>query len=393
MSEEADWDCVVIGAGPSGSSTARELARRGVRVLLVDKATFPRPKVCGCCVNPRALASLERLGLGDLPARDGAIRLTSMRVAAGGRQALVEGQDLGVCLSREAFDLGLVNAAIGAGATFAGGTVARLVGSDREEPVWRQVDLRGESGDRMVSARVVVAATGLVELGDELGPQRGGIQIRGGSKIGAGAWLEAAPMGYVQGRIEMACGSEGYVGAVVLEDGRLDLAAALRPAAVRAAGGIGRVAESIIRRAGLPEVPGIAGLPWKGTPYLTRRPLALAARRVYRIGDAAGYVEPFTGEGMAWALEGGLALAPILADVLRSNRDLASTRGEEAWGREYRERIRSRQAVCRIVAGVLSRHWLARVAIGALSRAPGLAPPVLRRIHAVPSDARALKVP
>ena len=65
------WDALVIGAGPAGSVAARELARRGCRVLLVDKATFPRPKVCGCCVNGAAIRALERLGLGHV--LDGAI--------------------------------------------------------------------------------------------------------------------------------------------------------------------------------------------------------------------------------------------------------------------------------------------------------------------------------
>ena len=58
------WDALVIGAGPAGSVTARELARRGRRVLLVDRATFPRSKVCGGCLNGAAIRTLERLGLG-----------------------------------------------------------------------------------------------------------------------------------------------------------------------------------------------------------------------------------------------------------------------------------------------------------------------------------------
>ena len=53
------WDVIVVGAGPAGSLTARELARLGRRVLLVDKASFPRPKVCGCCLSGSALAALS----------------------------------------------------------------------------------------------------------------------------------------------------------------------------------------------------------------------------------------------------------------------------------------------------------------------------------------------
>lgn len=77
------WDAVVVGAGPAGSVTARELARRGRRVLLVDKATFPRAKVCGCCLNRASLAALDAVGLGDLPARLGAVPLDRVKLAAG----------------------------------------------------------------------------------------------------------------------------------------------------------------------------------------------------------------------------------------------------------------------------------------------------------------------
>ena len=63
------WDAVVVGAGPAGAVAARELARRGHRVLLAERAKFPRGKVCGCCLNEHTLSALAAAGLGDLPAR------------------------------------------------------------------------------------------------------------------------------------------------------------------------------------------------------------------------------------------------------------------------------------------------------------------------------------
>ena len=59
MSATHTWDAVVVGAGPAGSMAALGLARAGAAVLLVDRATFPRPKVCGCCLNGAALAALR----------------------------------------------------------------------------------------------------------------------------------------------------------------------------------------------------------------------------------------------------------------------------------------------------------------------------------------------
>ena len=61
------WDIAIIGAGPAGSSAAIALAARGRSILLIDKSPFPRSKVCGCCINAAALASLSDLGANDLP--------------------------------------------------------------------------------------------------------------------------------------------------------------------------------------------------------------------------------------------------------------------------------------------------------------------------------------
>src|SRR5882724_2418075 len=63
---QRSWEVIVIGAGPAGAMAAYELARRSLRVLLVDKSAFPRPKVCGCCLNGQALALLQTRGLGHV---------------------------------------------------------------------------------------------------------------------------------------------------------------------------------------------------------------------------------------------------------------------------------------------------------------------------------------
>ena len=81
------WGAVVVGAGPAGATAARELARRSVKVLLVDRAAFPRWKVCGCCLNGRAAAVLADGGPGRpdgrLPRRPAGVRPTGGRRKAG----------------------------------------------------------------------------------------------------------------------------------------------------------------------------------------------------------------------------------------------------------------------------------------------------------------------
>jgi flavin-dependent dehydrogenase len=202
-------------------------------------------------------------------------------------------------------------------------------------------------------------------------------RIAKNSRIGAGAIAHEAPSGVEPNCIYMACGSSGYVGVVVLEDGRIDLAAALNAEAIRGSGGIGRPVERILHEAGMPEVRGVADLAWRGTPRLTRQTSCPAGERIFRVGDAAGYVEPFTGEGIAWALAGGVRLASILGTA----RDFASAELVRDWNEAYLREVVHRQFVCRTAKSVLGSPWLSRTAIGILGMMPGMARPVLRRLH------------
>ncbi|HJZ56368.1 MAG TPA: FAD-dependent monooxygenase, partial [Gemmataceae bacterium] len=221
MTDHEEWDAVVVGAGPAGSVTARELARGGARVLLVDKATFPRPKVCGCCLNRATLAALRAVGLGHIPARCGAVPLSRVKLAAGRSAAdvLLPG---GVAVSREAFDAALAAEAANRGAELVQGTRAALV--DDDDPNWRRLRLTrgGEVGE--ARARVVLAADG---LGGGLLTRAGlgHADVRADSRIGAGAVFASPMLDYERHVIHMASGHGGYAGLVRLEDDRLDVAA------------------------------------------------------------------------------------------------------------------------------------------------------------------------
>lgn len=345
-----DWDAVVVGAGPAGSVAARELARRGARVLLLDRARFPRMKVCGSCLNAAALAALDAVKLAHVPKECGAVPLHSVRLAAGRRSAEVPLTG-SVAVSRQAFDAVLVEKAVAAGATFRDGVMVK-------------------PHDLMGTARVVIVATGLAGAQGDVVP---------GSRLGAGVIVPAdlVPDDFARGTISMATGRGGYVGLVRLEDDRLDVAAAFDADFVRSCGGTGPAAESILKQTGWPAIPGLAGLPWKGTPALTRRPANVAGHRFFAVGDAAGYVEPFTGEGMAWAIASAAAVAPLaLRGIEKWDDDLV---GE--WQRVHSRLIRSRQGVCRVAARVLRSPALTGLAVLALTRFPNLSRPVLAALN------------
>jgi flavin-dependent dehydrogenase len=367
------WDVVVVGAGPAGSVAARQIARLGRTVLLVDKSAFPRWKVCGCCVNGCALATLAAMGLGHRINLLGGVPLVRAVVAFAERKASI-GLNHSRAMSRTTFDAALVEAGIEAGVRFLPETMASL----RTLPIGeRHLCLRQAHREAVVATRVVLAADG---LGGRLLAGEPGFQVITGanSRIGAGTTAKDAPEFYAPGMVFLAGGAGGYVGLVRLEDGPLHVAAALDRKQTRNLGGPGAAVEAMVMKAGWPAVPGLAGLPWRGTPPLTRRALKPAGERVFVIGDAAGYVEPFTGEGIAWALASAMAVAPLAAEASRNWRPALA----ECWARRHRRLLGPRRRLCRAITLGLRRPSLVRISLALLSVWPSLANPLVRGLDA-----------
>jgi menaquinone-9 beta-reductase len=371
------WDAIVIGAGPAGSVAARELSRQGVKTLLVDKSSFPRSKVCGSCLNGRVLASLAEIGLGDLPASLDAVPLTRFQLASGGASASIS-LPAGVALSRTAFDASLVEQAVLAGAHFLPSTSVRTLLSDQSNDT-ASVELRSVGVIEVAEARVLIVASGLNGA-----PSHSSL-VDASSRIGAGAVFERAPECYSAGTIFMAVGRRGYVGIVRVEDGGLDVAAAFDAEFVKSSGGLGYAAANVLAECRMPALDQCVDAPWKGTPALTRSSTSIAGRRWFAVGDAAGYVEPFTGEGMAWAIASGVAVAPLAVDSVGSWRPELV----REWEAVHALVVRSRQSICRVTSKVLRSPRLSRLLVGALSLAPFLSRPIVRALNRpTPSIAR-----
>ena len=374
--DERLWDVVVVGAGPAGAMVALQLVRKGCAVLLLERHPFPRWKVCGACMNGAAQAALAQAGLDGLVPRAGAPRLTELRMTGWGRTASVALRG-SVALSREALDDALVRIAMEEGVVFAAGVSAEL------GPVSdgaRALSVRGDGEVRSVRARMVVAAAGLHGL--RASAVAGAVpvaRVRTGSRVGVGAVLEGGFAGYGRGAVHMVVGSAGYVGLVRQEDHRLNVAAAFDADWLRQHGSPEHAVRAHLESAGMPGLPGRIHRGWKGTPPLTRRVSSLGDERLLLVGDAAGYVEPFTGEGMAWALWGALALAPLVrAGVVRWDPALVRW-----WSQVHRRRIRRGQRVCAMAAWGLRRPWMAQIALRVLGAAPDIARPLVRHTSAV----------
>jgi flavin-dependent dehydrogenase len=384
-----EWDVVVIGAGPAGALAATLLARHGLSTLLIERKSFPRHKICGACLNSQSLAVLRSVGLEHTAAS--AVALSGFHLQSRGKTLFLDLPG-SVSISRERFDAELVGAAIDAGASFLCECSARVLPSTSDENLklfpapYREVEIKPDGRvPRVVHAAVVVAADGLshscVAGLDGFLPT-----VEAASRIGAGAVASEAPSFYQPGRIYMSVGQGGYVGLVRLEDQRLNIAAALDAKHVRDCGGLGEAARRIVVSAGFPEFEALSessASDWHGTPALTRSTYPLAAERLFVIGDAAGYVEPFTGEGIAWALASAQSVVPLVQCACQRWDGLL----ERTWQSDWMQAVGRHQLWCRRLARLLRHPAAVAMVTRIVSTCPWLAGPVIRRLNHVPKSA------
>ena len=362
------WDVIIVGAGTAGGLAAVLLARKKLRVLLVDRQAFPRPKVCGCCLNGNAIATLKETGLHHLLTENQAVTLNEMCLGSKKINHTFPLQRQMV-LSRECLDSSLIKEAMLEGAFFLDTTLAEL---GKLTTSSREVFLKQGELQLLSTAKIVVAADG---LGGRL-LVRKNITTHLAStntRIGAGVTLLDPPDFYKNGTLFMTSGNGGYVGLVRLEDGRLDLAAAFDPIAIKKHGGMGPLAKSLLQEMDWPLPLNLEFAPWRGTPALTGRITQVATERLFVIGDAAGYIEPFTGEGMAWAFTGANFVAPLITKGVGCwEPELA-----KQWISKYKAHVTNRQGVCKAAAFLLRWPLLVKLALMGLKAFPFLSKPVV----------------
>jgi geranylgeranyl reductase family protein len=331
-------DVIVVGAGPAGSATALHLARAGLDVLLLEKTTFPREKVCGDGLTPRAVKALVGMGI-TLDERDGWLPNKGLRIIGGGSRLELPWPELasypgyGLVRSRLDFDETLARAAQKAGARLIESTnvtgpvlddrTGRIIGvtarrSDGTSPAGKTPD-----GEHTYGARLVVAADG---CSSRLSVAMG-LRKREDRPLGVAVrTYYRSPRhddDYLESWLELWDGDRllpGYGWIFGMGDGTsnvglglLNTSAAFRNTDYRA----------LLRSwlAGLPQSWGYtednrtqpvqgAALPmgFNRTPHYTRG-LLLA-------GDAGGMVNPFNGEGIAYAMESGEIAARVVTQAL-----------------------------------------------------------------------------
>lgn len=310
-------DVTIVGAGPAGAVAALVLARRGHRVRLLDRARFPRPKLCGDTLNPGALALLGTVA-DTAPLRAAGLSLDGMRLSGPGG-AQVEGRYppgvAGLSIRRCDLDAWLVARAVAAGATFDDGVLVR--GPIVVDGAVSGVVFATAAGDRPHRSRIVLAADGRASVlaracglaSTPVRPRRwalgtyaegvGGIDSSlGEMHVRAGGYLGLAP---VPGGLTNVC--------LVVPRARAAAAVADPWAAIQAA---------VARDPALG--PRLAAAR-PAAPPVVLGPMALdtsdaGVPGLLLAGDAAGFVDPMTGDGLRFAIAGGLLAAEIAADVL-----------------------------------------------------------------------------
>jgi menaquinone-9 beta-reductase len=329
-----DTDVLVVGAGPGGSSAAFHLASRGVEVLMVDKAIFPREKVCGDGLTPRGVRAMQKMGLE--PSDPGFVRVEALRtygvdgfVADYAWPKLRDFPAVGVVRTRYDFDNLLAKQAVEAGATFEQGVEVTAPLTDGGRVVGA---ILGENGSsRTVRARFVVAADGASSrFGSKAGisrDHRRPVAIAARRYYRMSRPQEPVLEAFLDLSDPTASGAgimAGYGWIFPLDDGVVNVGAGLLNTFKRFKEVSARKVMDVFLRQLPPEWginEGSAVGPLLSGPIpmgINRRPLA--APGLLLVGDAAGVTNPFNGEGIAYAMETGELAAELIADAVARDR-------------------------------------------------------------------------
>lgn len=364
-------DVLIVGAGPAGSALALRLARAGWTVRILERYRFPRDKACGDSLNPGALVELESLGLLErLAGRLGPERIDRWLIEAPDGSRLEVGfgsggdgeKRCGWAVRRRDLDAALLDEAADAGARVSFGF--RVFDVVRQEG--RVVGVIGREGttEQELRAKLVVGADGL----------RSVIQRRLGLAKGRGRLRKIAVVGHLArgngagGRGELrvrdgrTCGYAPCPGGanltlVVPQGEGPELAAGPRAFLLRTLESYPEVRERVDAD-GLEEDLLVTG------PFdrPVRRPWYPGA---VLVGDAAGYYDPFTGQGIHQALlSARLAAEAAVAAV--TDRD-SESRAWRRYARSLALELRPRRSVQRIIEEVISRPRLMSRFVGALA--------------------------
>jgi len=359
---------IIAGGGPAGSATALTLARAGIDVTIVERAVFPRRKVCGEYLNSGAVAALDALGLGE-DVRRLAQPLRGIRLVPPQAPALeLPFPRAALALARADLDALLLDAARAAGAAVVHGRVEDLT---FERGRASGVVIRNEAGERQtLPARIIVGADGSGSLvAKKLGLTR---PTRGVRRFAVGGHYSG--FGDLGGYVEMYVGAGAYFAINPLDAGRANVMVVVPDRALAQwssdvdeglrgkAADLGRGHRSFAETARIGPRVSVGPL-----AHRVRAPIAPGA---LLIGDAAGFLNPFTGQGVFLALSAAArASTAIVRAFERSDEEETAFAAYADWRTAD---FRARKQLSQLVSLMIDVPPLAQRAVSRLRRLPDL---------------------
>src|SRR5437867_12943753 len=315
------FDVAVIGGGPAGSSCAAFCALAGLHTLVLERERFPREKVCGDCLNPSCWPVLERLGLTQRVWDLRHSKLTSVEfITIDGHKVIVyfpTGDDCELSIKRSLFDDLVLRRARELGAQVRGETTVTTLTHDG--------DWKIETGlHEAFCARTLIGADGrnstVARLRNLLPrPTRERVALQAHIPL---------PRNFGR-RIILQFLPEGYSGQAPVNETQLNLCLVGTPPTI-----------SRLRKWAERHFEITPDQPWRTITPLTRSPVPCARENLLFIGDAARVVEPFTGEGIDYALRSGELAADAITKIIRhADRQSALREFNRACAQMYRGRL------------------------------------------------------
>lgn len=351
-----DVEAIVVGGGPAGSAIATALAEAGHRVLLLDKASFPRHKACSEYINPGGAQMLGEMGALDETIKAGAHQMEAMIVHApsGARFAAnfakAEPGRAALGLSRYRLDHILLERAKAAGVDVRERAQVRHV--TREDGHVVGVVATIDGARELIRAPLVVGADGHNSVvSRDLGLD---VSYRWPDKTGFIAHYRGVTGLDRFG--EMHVGHDAYAGLAPLEDGVTNVAVVASGRNVKArAGSVEAFFSETLQS--LPEVAQklehaerVGGI--RGVGSMARRARRTSGDGYLLVGDAASFLDPFTGEGIYEALKAAQLAAPIASAALKAGD--VSADALDAYRIARRQSFTAKRQVCWIVQGFVN---------------------------------------
>jgi flavin-dependent dehydrogenase len=315
------FDVAIVGGGPAGSSCAAFCALAGLRTLLFEREKFPREKVCGDCLNPSCWSVLDRLGLAQRVRDLQHVKLSRVEfIAIDGQKLIVDlpgGDDCEISVKRSLFDDLLLRRAGALGADVREQTTVSGLSKNGD---WKIETVSGET----FQTRMLIGADGrnstvarLCNLLPRTARERVALQAH-------------VPLPRDFGRrVVLQFLPEGYSGQAPVNETELNVCLVGRPPTIFQ-----------LHHWAKHQFQLTADQRWRTITPLTRSSVPSAHRNLFFIGDVARVVEPFTGEGIYYALRSGELVATAIAEIFRGDNRQSTVRNlARAYGDMYRGRL------------------------------------------------------